>query len=99
MVERASLRPVAATRSATPTQMTSNGRPNIPLNRPNVQPVQKFQQKEIKNGTMNYPNKLRDKQTAVMAMFINPNSGPRGEFLHVTSACIGKNNLKKLKFT
>ncbi|XP_012234244.1 unconventional myosin-Ie-like [Linepithema humile] len=75
MVERASLRPVAAMRCATPTQVTTNGRPNIPPNRPNVQPVQI--QKEMKNGT-NHPNKLRDKQTAVMTMFIDPNSGPRG---------------------
>lgn len=33
----------------------------------------------MKNGT-NRPNKLRDKQTAVMGMCINPNAGPRGKF-------------------
>lgn len=74
--DRPPLRPIAAVRSATPTQATSNGKPNIPPNRPNVQPVQL--QKDMRNGT-NRPNKLRDKQT-VMGMCINPNAGPRGKF-------------------
>ncbi|KMR03302.1 unconventional myosin-ie-like protein [Lasius niger] len=66
-----------AQRSMTPTQATSNGRPNIPPNRPNVQPVQLH--RDMRSGTnYAYPNMLRDKQTAVMGMFINPNPGPRG---------------------
>lgn len=69
--------PVAAARSVAPSRMTSNGRPNIPSNRPNVQPTQ-FQ-KDVKNGTNN-ANKLRGKQTAVMGMYINPSAGPRGKF-------------------
>ncbi|GAB1861960.1 Unconventional myosin-Ie-like isoform X2 [Camponotus japonicus] len=69
------LHPIAAVRSTTSTQATLNGKPNIPPNRPNVQPVQL--QKDMRNGT-NYPNKLRNKQTAVMDMCINPNAGPRG---------------------
>ncbi|XP_011162466.1 unconventional myosin-Ie isoform X1 [Solenopsis invicta] len=73
---RPSLRPVAAARSATPSRTTSNGRPSIPPNRPNVQPVQ-FLQKDIKNGTNNV-NKLRDKQTAAMGTLINSNTRPRG---------------------
>lgn len=93
MVERASLRPVATTRSAILTQVTTNGRPNIPPNRPNVQPVQI--QKEMKNETNQVPNKLRDKQTAMTAMFINPNSGPRGEFLYVITTPASKNNKDK----
>jgi len=71
------LHPIAAVRSTTSTQATLNGKPNIPPNRPNVQPVQL--QKDMRNGT-NYPNKLRNKQTAVMDMCINPNAGPRGKF-------------------
>lgn len=72
---RPPLRPVAAIRSATPSRiMTTNGRPNIPPNRPNVQPMQ-FQ-KDVKNGT----NKLQDNQTAVMGKLINPNTRPRGKF-------------------
>lgn len=69
--------PVAAARSVAPSRTTSNGRPNIPSNRPNVQPTQ-FQN-HMKNGTNN-ANKLRDKQTTVMGMFINPSAGPRGKF-------------------
>lgn len=73
------LHPIAAQRSMTPTQATSNGRPNIPPNRPNVQPVQLH--RDMRSGTnYAYPNMLRDKQTAVMGMFINPNPGPRGKF-------------------
>lgn len=67
--------PVAAARSMT-SRTASNGRPNIPPNRPNVQPMQ-FQ-KDMKNGTNNV-NKLRDKQI-VMGMHINSNPRPRGKF-------------------
>ncbi|KAL6257902.1 hypothetical protein P5V15_011501 [Pogonomyrmex californicus] len=75
MSERPPLRPVAAARSVTPSRTISNGRPNIPPNRPNIQPTQ-LQKKDMRNGTNNV-NKLRDKQT-MMGMFINPNAGPRG---------------------
>ncbi|XP_011707661.1 PREDICTED: unconventional myosin-Ie-like [Wasmannia auropunctata] len=61
MTGRPPLRPVAAVRSLTP---VSNGRPNIPPNRPNLQPIQ-FP-KDVRNGT----NKLRDKQ-------LNPGAGQR----------------------
>ncbi|XP_071573945.1 unconventional myosin-Ie isoform X1 [Temnothorax nylanderi] len=61
--------PVAATRSVAPSRTTSNGRPNIPPNRPNVLPMQ-FP-KDVRNGTNN-TNKVRDKQTAV------GNTRPRG---------------------
>jgi len=77
---RSPLHPVATTRSMTPLRTTSNGRPHIPPNRPNVQPTQ-FQ-KDVRNGT-NTVNKLRDKQTAIMGMFINPNAGPRGKFRRI----------------
>lgn len=75
-----SLSPMAAARSVmTSSATTSNCRPHIPLNRPNVQPTQ-FR-KEMKNG-MNTVNKLRDKQIAVRGMLINnPNAEPRGKFL------------------
>ncbi|XP_012539423.1 unconventional myosin-Ie [Monomorium pharaonis] len=76
MTGRPPLRPVAAARSVTSSRTTSNGRPNIPPNRPNIQPTQ-FLQKDVKNGTNN-TNKQRDKQTAVMGMIINPNARPRG---------------------
>ncbi|KAH0956465.1 hypothetical protein HN011_000851 [Eciton burchellii] len=69
-------RPVAAARSTTPTtRMVSNGKPNIPSNRPNVQPMQ--QQQRNTNNETKQANKLRDKPTAMMAMFMNPNGGPR----------------------
>ncbi|KAL0134329.1 hypothetical protein PUN28_001256 [Cardiocondyla obscurior] len=72
---RPPLHPVAATRSVTLSRTTSNSRPNIPPNRPNVQPMQ--YQKDMKNGTNN-TSKLRDKQNTVMGMLINSNAGPRG---------------------
>ncbi|XP_020282389.1 unconventional myosin-Ie-like [Pseudomyrmex gracilis] len=73
--ERPCLRPVAATRFAA-AQAASNGRPNIPPNRPNVQPVQV--QKNARNGTTQ-PNNLRNnKQIPIMGMFVNPAAGPRG---------------------
>ncbi|KYM77915.1 Myosin-Ie [Atta colombica] len=67
------LNPIAAARSVMiPSATTSNSRPHIPPNRPNVQPAQ-FR-KDIKNG-MNNVNKLRDKQIAVRGMLINnPNA-------------------------
>lgn len=67
------LHPVAAARSMAPSRMTSNGRPNIPPNRPNVQPMQ-FQ-KDMKNGAN--VNKLQDTQTAKL---IHSNARPRGKF-------------------
>lgn len=87
--DRPPLRPVAAVRSTTSTQATLNGRPNIPPNRPNIQPIQL--QRDMRNGT-NYLNKLQDKQTAVMGMFINPNTGPRGKFRRARFEEISSNN-------
>jgi len=73
------LNPIAARSVMIPSATTSNSRPHIPPNRPNVQPTQ-FR-KDIKNG-MNNVNKLRDKQIAVRGMLINnPNAEPRGKFL------------------
>ncbi|KAL6430461.1 hypothetical protein ACFW04_007819 [Cataglyphis niger] len=73
--DRPPLYPIAAVRSTTSMQATLNGRPNIPPNRPNIQPI--HLQRDMRNGT-SYPNKLQNKQSAVMGMFINPNTGPRG---------------------
>ncbi|KYM95106.1 Myosin-Ie, partial [Cyphomyrmex costatus] len=69
--------PMAVARSVmTPSATTSNGRPLISSNRPNVQSAQ-FR-KDMKNG-MNNANKLRDKQIAVRDMLINnPNAESRG---------------------
>lgn len=74
---RPPLRPVAAARSMTSSRMVSNGRPNIPSNRPNVQPMQ-FQN-DMKNETNN-TNKLRDKNAPLKGILINANAGPRGKF-------------------
>jgi hypothetical protein len=62
--------------------MVSNGKPNIPSNRPNVQPMQ--QQQRNTNNETKQANKLRDKPTAMMAMFMNPNGGPRSEYLYIS---------------
>ncbi|EZA57696.1 Myosin-Ie [Ooceraea biroi] len=69
-------RPVATARTIAPTaRAASNGRPNIPSNRPNVQPMQ--QQRDMNNKT-HYPNKLQNQPIPMMGMFMNPNGGPRG---------------------
>ncbi|XP_011149340.1 unconventional myosin-Ie [Harpegnathos saltator] len=72
---RSLLRPVAAERTMAPAQATSNGKPSIPSNRPNLQGTRP--RKEMRKET-NYPNKLQNRPDAVMGMFVNPNAGPRG---------------------